>query len=380
MDDSRHSVRSGGTSVASENFYATNDWDPAPSPAKNTAAPKATLRVLGRESVNVNMAMAELLNSHGCVVEHSEQHRDRELGGYFQRAVFDWSAAARTSTFGRPATASPRWFSRTGRRCAAARRACNGRSTRSAAASSSSTSSSGARGQGLCVFVSKYDHVLWEILLRHKAGELPCDIPLIISNHADLKPVADAFGVRFEVFKVTKATKREVEDAEIRLMEELEIDLVVLARYMQIISDEFCATYPCRVINIHHSFLPAFIGSKPYHRAHERGVKLIGATAHYATANLDEGPIIEQGTERVSHRDTVDDLLRKGRGVERVVLLAALRAHLDDRIIVLRQQDGGLRRLAPSSCSYPRIPRLLLCLAPSRRPRSGARCAPPYPI
>ena len=108
MDDSRHSVRSGGTSVASENFYATNDWDPAPSPAKNTAAPKATLRVLGRESVNVNMAMAELLNSHGCVVEHSEQHRDRELGGYFQRAVFDWSAAAWTSNFGRLATASPR--------------------------------------------------------------------------------------------------------------------------------------------------------------------------------------------------------------------------------------------------------------------------------
>ena len=176
----------------------------------------------------------------------------------------------------------------------------------------------GTRPKRLCVFVSKYDHVLWEILLRHKAGELPCDIPLSISNHADLKPVADAFGVRFEVFKVTKATKREVEDAEIRLMEELEIDLVVLARYMQIISDEFCATYPCRVINIHHSFLPAFIGSKPYHRAHERGVKLIGATAHYATANLDEGPIIEQGTERVSHRDTVDDLLRKGRGVERV--------------------------------------------------------------
>ena len=192
----------------------------------------------------------------------------------------------------------------------------------------------GTRPKRLCVFVSKYDHVLWEILLRHKAGELPCDIPLIISNHADLKPVADAFGVRFEVFKVTKATKREVEAAEIRLMEELEIDLVVLARYMQIVSDEFCATYPCRVINIHHSFLPAFIGSKPYHRAHERGVRLIGATAHYATANLDEGPIIEQGTERVSHRDTVDDLLRKGRGVERVVLLAALRAHLDDRIIV----------------------------------------------
>ena len=145
-----------------------------------------------------------------------------------------------------------------------------------------------------------------------------------IRTHMESK----GYGWAFEV--------EEDEDGEEKrpLMEELEIDLVVLARYMQIISDEFCATYPCRVINIHHSFLPAFIGSKPYHRAHERGVKLIGATAHYATANLDEGPIIEQGTERVSHRDTVDDLLRKGRGVERVVLLAALRAHLDDRIIV----------------------------------------------
>ena len=125
-----------------------------------------------------------------------------------------------------------------------------------------------------------------------------------------------------------------MENQELALLKEKQVDLVVLARYMQIITDEFCAAYPHRVINIHHSFLPAFIGSKPYHRAHERGVKLIGATAHYATANLDEGPIIEQGTERVSHRDTVDDLLRKGRGVERVVLLAALRAHLDDRIIV----------------------------------------------
>ena len=321
MDDSRHSVRSGGTSVASENFYATNDWDPAPSRRRTPPRPRPP--VLESAIRERNMAMAELLNSHGCVVEHSEQHRDRELGGYFQRAVFDWSAAARTSTFGRPATASPRWFSRTGRRCAAARRACNGRSTRSAAASSSSTSSSG-HAPKTCVFVSKYDHVLWEILLRHKAGELPCDIPLIISNHADLKPVADAFGVRFEVFKVTKATKREVEDAEIRLMEELEIDLVVLARYMQIISDEFCATYPCRVINIHHSFLPAFIGSKPYHRAHERGVKLIGATAHYATANLDEGRSSSRhGPSRTATRSTTcaEGPRRRAR-----VSLAALRA------------------------------------------------------
>lgn len=176
--------------------------------------------------------------------------------------------------------------------------------------------------------------VLWDILLRHKAGELECDIPLIISNHPDLEPVAKAFGIRFEVFKITKDTKREQEQREIDLMKNLEIDVIVLARYMQIISDEFCAVYSHRVINIHHSFLPAFIGSKPYHRAYDRGVKLIGATAHYATASLDEGPIIDQNVERVSHRDSVEDLLRKGRHIERSVLVHALRAHLDDRVIV----------------------------------------------
>jgi len=302
-------------SIASDRFFdmdASAHATPAPpSPSSKAKVPNATLRVLGKDSVDVNMAMAGLLNSHGCVVEHSEQHRERSLNCYFQRMEFDYSSM-RTDTLSLER---------------AIKEVC-GRLQLEWQLDWNS------RPKQLCIMVSKYDHVLWEILLRHKAGELPCDIPLIISNHPDLKPIADAFGVRFEVFKITKATKREVEDKQIALMQELDVDIVVLARYMQIISDEFCATYPMRIINIHHSFLPAFIGAKPYHRAHERGVKLIGATAHYATACLDEGPIIEQGTARVSHRDEVDDLLRKGRGVERICLLHALRAHLEDRIIV----------------------------------------------
>jgi len=299
-------------SVASDNFFSTKAWpDMDGARKKSDGPPIATIRVLGRDSTNVNMCIAELLNTHGCVVQHSEQHRDRAVGCYFQRAEFDYSTMRTDSD--------------------SLKRALDEVCGRLGLEYQLDW---GFRPKRLCIFVSKYDHVLWEILLRHKAGELSCDIPLIISNHPDLKPIAEAFGIRFEVFKITKDTKRAVEDQEIALMEELEIDLIVLARYMQIISDEFCATYPSRVINIHHSFLPAFIGSKPYHRAHERGVKLIGATAHYATASLDEGPIIEQDTERVSHRDSIDDLLRKGRGVERIVLLTALRAHLEDRIIV----------------------------------------------
>jgi formyltetrahydrofolate deformylase len=186
----------------------------------------------------------------------------------------------------------------------------------------------------VCIMVSHYDHCLWELLLRHKAGELDCEIALIISNHHDLKPIAEAFNVPFEMFKITKDTKAEQEANEIKLMTEMGIDLVILARYMQIISDTFCNTFHLKVINIHHSFLPAFIGGKPYHRAHERGVKLIGATAHYATANLDEGPILEQDITRISHRDEVSDLLRKGRTLEKNVLVHAVKAHLEDRVIV----------------------------------------------
>jgi formyltetrahydrofolate deformylase len=171
-------------------------------------------------------------------------------------------------------------------------------------------------------------------LLRHRAGELRCEIPLIVSNHPDLKPVAEQFGIDFQVFPITQQNKREQEARELALLEERAIDVIALARYMQILSGDFVDRYPSRIINIHHSFLPAFSGGRPYHQARERGVKLIGATAHYATVDLDEGPIIEQDVIRTSHRDTVDELTRKGRDVERAVLSRAVRWHLEDRVLV----------------------------------------------
>jgi formyltetrahydrofolate deformylase len=186
----------------------------------------------------------------------------------------------------------------------------------------------------MAVFVSKYDHCLYDLLLRHRAGELQCDIGLIISNHPDLEPIARQFDVPYYVFPIRKDTKAEQEARELELLAAERIDLVVLARYMQILSSGFIEHHPGRIINIHHSFLPAFMGGKPYHQAMERGVKLIGATAHYATTDLDEGPIIEQDVIRTSHRDSVADLVRKGRDVERSVLARAVRWHLEDRILV----------------------------------------------
>ncbi len=185
----------------------------------------------------------------------------------------------------------------------------------------------------LALWVSKQDHCLLDILWRWRSGELPCEIPLIISNHPDLKPVADQFDIDFHCFPITKANKAEQEGAELALLKKYQIDLVVLAKYLQILTTDFIEKFP-QIINIHHSFLPAFPGANPYHRAHERGVKIIGATAHYATAQLDEGPIIEQDVVRVSHRDNVEDLIRKGRDLERVVLARAVRLHLQHRILV----------------------------------------------
>lgn len=185
----------------------------------------------------------------------------------------------------------------------------------------------------VAVFVSKYDHCLYDLLLRERSGELEGDVVLVVSNHTDLEPVARQFGLPFHVFPITADTKAEQEAKEIDLLREHEIDLVVLARYMQVLTGEFIAQFPSRIINIHHSFLPAFIGGRPYHQAHERGVKLIGATAHYATTDLDEGPIIEQDVSRASHRDGVPDLIRRGRDLERVVLARAVRWHLEDRVL-----------------------------------------------
>jgi formyltetrahydrofolate deformylase len=185
----------------------------------------------------------------------------------------------------------------------------------------------------MAIFVSKTDHCLYDLLLRHRSGELQCDIPLIVSNHPDLEPIAQQFGVDYQVFPITPETKKAQEAKEIELLREYGIDLVVMARYMQILSDQMMKAFPMRIINIHHSFLPAFQGGRPYHQAYGRGVKRIGATAHYATLDLDEGPIIEQDVVRVSHRDTPKDLVRKGRDVERTVLSRAVAWHLDGRVL-----------------------------------------------
>ena len=186
----------------------------------------------------------------------------------------------------------------------------------------------------MAVFVSKEAHCLYEILARYTAGEWRVEIPLIVSNHPTLQDVAAQFGIPFHVIPVTKDDKRVQEDRQIALLQEHGVDLVVLARYMQILSAEFVAQFPHRIINIHHSFLPAFPGAKPYHMAYSRGVKIIGATSHYVTADLDAGPIIEQDTVRINHKDSVEDLVRKGKDVEKLVLARAIRFHLQNQVLV----------------------------------------------
>ena len=186
----------------------------------------------------------------------------------------------------------------------------------------------------VAIMVSQYDHCLADLLHRHKNGELVCDIPLIISNHRDTEALAKFYGVDFHYIEVKKDNKAEAEAQQFALFDQYEIDLIVLARYMQILSPDFVARYPKQIINIHHSFLPAFIGARPYHRAFERGVKLIGATGHYVTEVLDEGPIIEQDIDRISHRDQVEDLIQKGRDLERIVLSKAVRWHIENRILL----------------------------------------------
>ena len=183
------------------------------------------------------------------------------------------------------------------------------------------------------ILVSQYDHCLYDLLWRQRNGELAVSFPCVISNHTILRPVAESFGVEFYHLPVTSDTKAEQETALLRLLDDQHIDVVILARYMQILSARVVSAYPSRIINIHHSFLPAFVGAKPYHQAHARGVKIIGATSHYVTTDLDEGPIIAQDVTRVSHRDSVDDLIRKGRDLERTVLAAGVRAHVEDRVM-----------------------------------------------
>ncbi len=187
----------------------------------------------------------------------------------------------------------------------------------------------------MAIFVSKMSHCLYDLLARYKAGEWNVDIPCIVSNHEDLRYVAEQFGIPYYVWSIKKdhSNKKEVEEAEMKLLRDNHITFIVLARYMQIISDEMVAAYPHHIINIHHSFLPAFIGAKPYHQAWERGVKIIGATSHYVTAELDAGPIIEQDVTRISHKDTPESLVLKGKDLEKIVLSRAVSKHIERKIL-----------------------------------------------
>ncbi len=274
---------------------------------KNTA----TLLITCPDARGIVAAIADFLYQHNANILHADQHQDAENNLFLMRvewdlAGFDLSQAQFDAAFSPIAQKfSMQWQLK--------------------------LSQQRAR---VAIMVSQYDHCLADLLHRYKNGELDCEIPLIISNHRDTEGLAKFYGIDFHHIVVSKDNKAQAEAAQFKLFDEYKIDLIVLARYMQILSSDFVARYPQRIINIHHSFLPAFIGARPYHRAFERGVKLIGATSHYVTEDLDEGPIIEQDIARVSHRDQVEDLIQKGRDLERVVLSRAVRWHIENRILL----------------------------------------------
>ncbi len=190
----------------------------------------------------------------------------------------------------------------------------------------------------MAIFVSKLNHCLFDLLSRYTAGEWDVEIPCIVSNHEDLRPVAERFGIPYYCFPITKENKAEQEQAELELLEREGVTFIVLARYMQIISPQMIERYPNHIINIHHSFLPAFIGAKPYHQAFERGVKIIGATSHYVTQDLDAGPIIEQDVIRISHKDTPQSLVYKGKDLEKIVLSRAVKKHIERKILTYKNK------------------------------------------
>ncbi|MGD0199408.1 MAG: formyltetrahydrofolate deformylase [Bryobacteraceae bacterium] len=256
-------------------------------------------------------AIADFLYEHGANIVHADQHQDQELGLFFMRV--EW--ALEEFDLGREEL-EERF------RPIAERLAMRWR-----------IEYSSARPR-MAIFVSSYLHCLVDLLHRHQIGELACSIPLILSNHEEARPLAEFYGIPFHHVPVEAGNKAEAERRQMELLDESGVDVVVLARYMQIVSPDFVARYPQRIINVHHSFLPAFSGAKPYHAAFQRGVKLIGATSHYVTEALDDGPIIEQDVMRVSHRDRLEDLIQKGRDLERMVLSRAVRWHLERRILV----------------------------------------------
>lgn len=286
-------------------------------PAVATMSDRSMVLVLScPDRPGIVSAVSSLLFEAGCNILDAQQFDDTETGQFFMRVVFDRLEHAKSET---EIGASIEELAKrvvmtfTLRQSSAKRR--------------------------VMLLVSKFDHCLADLLYRWRVGELTMEVTAIVSNHdREHLPSTDLEGLPFYHFPVTKQTKMEQEARIWHLVQETNTDLVILARYMQILSDGLSAKLSGRCINIHHSFLPGFKGSKPYHQAHERGVKLIGATAHYVTSDLDEGPIIEQDVERISHRDTPDDLVRKGRDIERRVLARAVRHHLEDRVVLNRKK------------------------------------------
>jgi len=267
-----------------------------------------------------------LLYEHGANILHADQHQDHDLGLFFMRV--EWALNSHVDGSPGPdsgASAHAERFDLDGFKAAFAPLAANLGMRWKLSAS--------ARLPKVALFCSQYLHCMADLLHRWRTRELLCEIPVIVSNHADVKNLAAFYCIPFEHVPVTAATRAEAEARQLELLASRGIELVVLARYMQILTPSFVSHYPASIINVHHSFLPAFTGAKPYHAAHARGVKLIGATSHYVTELLDDGPIIEQDVMRISHRDQVEDLVAKGRDLERIVLSRAVRWHLDRRIL-----------------------------------------------
>jgi formyltetrahydrofolate deformylase len=257
----------------------------------------------------LDAAIADFIYWHGGDILHFEQHQAGEERFYLARIEWDLTG------FEFDLKDFPKWFAPIAEQFSMRWRI--------------TTSNYRPR---VAIFVSKYDHCLVDLLYRQRSGELRCEIPLMISNHLDAKHHADFYGIPYHLIPMTKENKPEAERQELDLLRKNNIELVVLARYMQVLSADFIKQYSQQIINIHHSFLPAFVGAKPHHQAFERGVKLIGATAHYVTEVLDDGPIIEQDVGRISHRDALEDLVQKGRDLEKVVLSRAVRWHIENRI------------------------------------------------
>lgn len=270
-----------------------------------------------------------LLYEMGANILHADQHEDHDLGMFFMRVEWglDLPSGSDRKT---PVERESARFDLEGFKAAFAPLA-DELGMRWAL-------STGNRKQRVALFCSQYLHCMADLLHRWRSGELECEIPVIVSNHRDVERLAAFYDIPFEHVPVTRETRAAAEERQMELLERHQVELVVLARYMQILSPDFVVRYPARIINVHHSFLPAFTGARPYHAAHARGVKLIGATSHYVTEVLDDGPIIEQDVARISHRDQVEDLIARGRDLERLVLSRAIRWHLDRRILCYRNK------------------------------------------